>query len=57
MSITFNRAFGFLLDTDQDGYKDSSDTEPDTLKGYPVDRYGVSLDTDRDGFPDGRDKQ
>jgi outer membrane protein OmpA-like peptidoglycan-associated protein len=55
--LTFSGVALSLYDSDKDGISDKIDHEPDTPKGYPVDKWGVTLDTDRDGVPDAVDKE
>ena len=55
--LTFGSVVSALLDTDKDGVNDYLDKQPDTPRGYPVDRLGVALDSDGDSVPNGRDRE
>ncbi len=57
LGITLNGDLGFMADSDGDGINNNIDKEPNTHKGYPVDKFGVTLDIDGDGIPDKIDKQ
>jgi outer membrane protein OmpA-like peptidoglycan-associated protein len=55
--MTLNTDIKSMIDSDGDGVYNYQDAEPNTPKGFKVDKRGVSLDTDGDGVPDGRDLQ
>lgn len=55
--LTFGSIVTSLLDTDKDQVNDYIDKQPDTPRGYPVDRLGVALDSDGDSVPNGRDRE
>lgn len=57
VGITLNTDIKSMIDSDGDGVYNYFDAEPNTPKGFKVDKRGVSLDTDGDGVPDGRDLQ